>query len=190
MKTETTQTQTMNGVDVAQLMENIEAITANPTLANFNFRLTNKWIDCGLNRSTITSFSGVGEEMEHTKPFVIDADEPPVLLGGDQGANPVEYLLKAITACVTTSLVYHSAAHGIAIEALESSVDGDIDLRGFLGISDEVRSGYRQIRMNFRIKSSATEEQLAMMFSKFANLSPVFNSITQGVPVQVNVDRM
>jgi len=190
MKTEMTQTRTMNGVDVAQLMENIELIKANPTLADFNFRLTNKWIDCGLNRSTVASFHGVGEEINHEKRFVMDADEPTVLLGGDQGPNPVEYLLKAITACVTTSIVYHSAAQGIKIEALESSVDGDIDLRGFLGISDDVRSGYQAIRMNFRIKSDATEEQMAMMFSKFPGLSPVFNSITQGVPVQVNVDRM
>lgn len=190
MTTETTQTRTMNGVDVAQLMENIEVIKANPTLADFNFRLTNKWIDGGLNRSTIKSFSGVGEDIDHLKPFILDADEPVALLSGDQGPNPVEYLLKAITACVTTAVVYHSAAHGIEIEELESSVDGDIDLRGFLGISDDVRSGYQQIRMNFRIKSNATEDQLQMMFSKFPNLSPVFNSVTQGVPVQVNVDRM
>lgn len=189
MNQQMTETRTVNGVDVGQLMEHIEAIKANPVLSKFRFKMNNEWYDGGHNRGTINGYHGVGEDFTRDKSFTLDADEPPVLLGMDKGPNPVEYLLAAITACVTTATVYHAAARGIRIDELESSVDGDIDIQGFLGLNKDVRPGYQEIRMNFRIKSDAPQAELDELLAIAPTLSPVFNSVTQGVPVRVNFER-
>ena len=133
--------QPVNGVDVAQLFETIDAIKEKPDVAKFNFRINNKWINGGQNRTTIKDFYGACEAHPHSEAFVLDADEPPVLLGADQGANPVEFALHALAACLTTTLIYHAAAQGIKIDSLESTLEGDLDLHGFLGLSDSVRNG-------------------------------------------------
>ena len=122
--------------------------------------------------------------------FELDADEPEILLGQDQGPNAGEYLLHALAACVTTAMVYHAAARGIAIEEVESSIDGDIDLRGFLGIDPKVRNGFQKIRMNFRIKADVPDEQLQELCTIGQQYSPVFDSITHGVPVKIAAERM
>lgn len=186
-----TENKTVNGVDVEQLFGTVEAVKATPGIARFKFRLNNKWMECGHNRSTVKTYYGASEEREHPQPFVLDADEPPVLLGQDNGPNPVEYLLQALAACVTTSMVYHAAAHGIEVEEVECDVEGRLDLRGFLGIDKNVRNGYEDIRMNYRIKapklSDAEFERLSRLGPTF---SPVFDSITKGVPVTVSASRM
>jgi hypothetical protein len=132
----------VNGVNVDDLHGTIDAIKEQPTIAKFKFCATNQWFDGGHNRTTIRDFYGACQRHEHKNPFVFDADEPPVLLGEDQGANPVEYALTALAACVTTALVYHAAARGIHLEEVESRLEGDLDLRGFLGMDDNVRRGY------------------------------------------------
>lgn len=174
----------INGVDVDRLGETVKAIQQNPSLATSQFRATNRWINGGHNRSTIQSFYSAGrEDTSRTKPFVLDADEPPVLLGQDQGANPVEYVLHALAACLTTSLVYHAAARGIRIESVESKIEGDLDLRGFLGLSNQVRRGYKEIRVYFSIKSDASAEQL----KELTTFSPVHDIITNPVPVSISI---
>lgn len=161
----------INGVDVDRLGGTVKAIQEHPGLAASQFRATNRWINGGHNRSTIQSFYSAGhEDTTRTKPFVLDADEPPVLLGQDQGANPVEYVLHALAACLTTGLVYHAAARGIRVESVESKLEGDLDLRGFLGISNEVRRGYKQIRAHFTVTSDATTEQLEELTKFFTGL--------------------
>lgn len=120
----------------------------------------------------------------------MDADEPAILLGMDRGANPVEHLLNALAACVTTAMVYHAAAKGIELEEVESRLEGDIDLRGFLGLSDELRNGYEGIRMTFKIKADATDEQLQEIVALGPSFSPVYDSLTKGVPVSVTAERM
>ena len=140
----------------------------------------------GHNRSTIQGFYGAGQEDTSRKStFVMDNDEPDVLLGTDQGANPVEYVLHALAGCLTTSLVYHAAAKGIRIDAVESRLEGDLDLRGFLGMSDEVRNGYDNVRVTFRIKADASEEQLQELCKLAQKRSPVFDIVTNAVPVTV-----
>src|SRR5574338_1269087 len=129
----------LNGVDVDRLFETINAIKQIPRLADFKFRLRNRWINGGLNRSTIKNFYGAGGDNQRDEPFILDADEPPVLLGQDSAPNPVEYLLHALVACVTSALVYHAAARGIKLEEVETRAEGAIDLRGFLGLDDSVR---------------------------------------------------
>jgi uncharacterized OsmC-like protein len=186
--TASAQADVVNGVDVGKLFETVEAIRQTPGLAAFRFRLNNEWIDCGHNRSTIKTFYGAGREDDsRTQPFVLDADEPPVLLGTDKAANPVEYLLHALAACVTTSMVYHAAAKGIRIEEVESEVEGDIDLRGFLGLDESVPRGYRGIRMAFRIKADAPDEMLEEIVRLGPTFSPVFDTVTRPVSVEVSL---
>ena len=174
-----------NGVDVTGLFETIDAVKSDPALASFQFRARNDWLAGGHNRSTIRAFYGCcTEDNSRTDAFTLDADEPPLLLGGDHGANPVEYILHALAACLTTSMVYHAAARGIEIEAIDSSLEGDLDLRGFLGLSNEVRKGYHDIRVCMRVKSRATPDELRELTS----FSPVYDVVSKSVPVKVVVE--
>jgi uncharacterized OsmC-like protein len=183
-------TEMVNGVNVEKLFETIDAIRQKPNLAVFKFRLNNEWIDGSLNRSTIKNFYGAGrEDTARQEPFVLEADEAPVLLGKDMAPNPVEYLLHALAACVTTSMIYHAAAKGIRIEEVESRVEGDIDLHGFLGLDEKVPCGYKNIRMKFKIKADAPEEMLEEIVRLGPTFSPVFDTVTRAVNVEVGLDR-
>jgi uncharacterized OsmC-like protein len=174
-----------NGVNVTGVVETIKAIKADEELAKFQFRARNSWIDGGHNRSTIQGFYGCRMEDEsRTEPFVLDADEPPVLLGQDAGANPVEFILHALAGCLTTTMVYHAASRGIEIDAVDSTLEGDLDLRGFLGISNEVRKGYQTIRVKMRVKSEAKPE----MLRELAQFSPVYDVVSRSVPVDIAVE--
>ena len=150
----------VNGVDVDKLFETIDAIKSTPVIATFKFKANNKWFKGGHNRTYIKNFYGAQKNNPHNKPFELDADEPPLLLGADIGPNPVEYALTALAACVTTSIVYHAAAKGIKLNSVESRLEGDIDLQGFLGLSKEVPRGYKEIRMFFKIDADAPDEKL------------------------------
>jgi uncharacterized OsmC-like protein len=172
------------------LFETITHIKTLPGLAKFKFRIGNEWLEGGHNRSTIESFFGAGQDHKHAIKFQIDADEPTLLLGQDAGANPVEHLLHALAACVTSAMVYHAAAKGIVIDEVESSIDGDIDLRGFLGLDPNVRNGYEQIRMKFKIKAEVGDDELQELCKMGPRFSPVFDSLTKGVPVKVTAERM
>jgi hypothetical protein len=137
----------VNGVNVPELFKTIDAIKATPGIAKFRFRIRNEWLGCGYNRSTVAGFHGALQDIDHLKRFELDADEPPVLLGEDKGANPVEHLLHALAACVTTSMVYHAAAKGIELQEVESQIEGDLDLRGFLGLDPNIRKGYHSYQI-------------------------------------------
>ena len=179
---------TRNGVNVEELFNTIDAVKKAPVIAKFKFRAENEWFDGGHNRTTVKDFYGIQKDHKHEATFKLDADEPPLLLGTGKGPNPVEYLLTALAACVTTSLVYHAAAKGIVLKSVESRLEGDIDLRGFLGISKEIRKGYQEIRMYFKIDADVPEEELQELVQLGPSYSPVFDSITKGVPVKVQLD--
>lgn len=186
----TTPTKTLNGVDVGRLVETVGAVTEDHTLATFHFRARNEWINGGQNRSTIKGFYGAGAEDEtRTDTFSYDNDEPDVLLGTDHSANPVEFVLHALAGCLTTTLVYHAAARGIEVRRVESTLEGDLDLRGFLGISDEVRRGYSEIRVAFDIDApGSSEEDRQELITIAQAYSPVFDVVTHGVPVSVTLE--
>lgn len=174
-----------NGVDVDALFETIEAVKNDSELAKFRFRACNHWFNGGHNQSTIQKFYGCHvEDTTRTAPFVLDADEPPVLLGQDAGANPVEFVLHALISCMTTTMVYHAAAQGIKIEAVDSKLEGDLDLRGFLDLAKDVRKGYQEIRVKMRVKSQAMPATL----QELTKFSPVFDVVSNSVPVQVIVE--
>ncbi len=182
--------QIINGVNVDDLFTTVDSIKATPSIAKFKFRIRNQWEGASQNRSTINTFYGAGQELSRPKPFVLDADEPAVLLGKDAAANPVEHLLHALASCLTTSMVYHAAARRIQIEEVESSFEGDIDLHGFLGLDRNVRNGYQGIRVNFKIKADVPDEQLQEIVALGTGHSPVFESLTNGVPVSVKAERL
>jgi len=169
----------LNGVNVDVVEGVVKAINEEPSLAKSKFRAHNKWINGPHNQSSINGYYTAGEEMNRGKPFVMDADEPPILAGEDIGANPVEYVLHALAACLTTTLVYHAALRGIELE-------GDLDLRGLLGLSDEVQRGYQQIRVNFKVKTDAENIEKLKAFSK---LSPVVETISKGTQVNIQIER-
>lgn len=175
----------MNGVNLNRLIETIRAIQSSPELAAFNFRVHNRWVDGGLNRISVLGYRGTNEELSHAQDFQFQADEPPVLLGEDRGANPVEFLLTALSSCLTTSLVYHAAANGIEIESVESNYEGDIDLQGFLGLDPTVRKGYKEIRVKFKVKTDADEQKLLELM----RMSPVYDVVTNPTPVRLSIEK-
>jgi len=176
---------TLNGVPVDQLVATVAAIQATPSLAKFNFRINNAWSGGSQNRSTAAGFYGAGQQQSRTQPFILEADEPAVLLGKDTAANPVEHLLHALASCLTTSMVYHAAARGIRIERVESTFEGDIDLRGFLELDKSVRQGYQGIRVTFKIKADVPEDRLSEILRLGSAHSPVFDSLLNGVPISL-----
>jgi uncharacterized OsmC-like protein len=184
-----TPTATMrNGVDIAQLFRTLDAVKADPELAQFQFRAQNTWIDGSHNRTTIRDFyAAKQEDTSRTEEFVLDAGEPAILIGSDTGPNPAEYLLHALAACLTTSLVYVAAARGVRLTEVESTLVGDMDVQGALGISDGVRNGFTHIRAAFRVKGDAPEEKLREVVVRAQQRSAVFDMVTNGVPVTVDV---
>lgn len=178
----------INGVNVDQLFGTINAIKETPGLARFRFRAANRWVNGAHNTTTVKDFYGAGQEdTSRAKSFVMESDEPTVLLGEDSGANPVEYVMAALSSCLTTSLVYHAAAQGIKIESVESSYEGELDLHGFLGLSDKVRNGYETINVTFKIKADAPEEKLRELVELAQRRSPVFDIVSNPVPVTVQL---
>ena len=179
----------VNGVNVDELFGTIDAVKNAPVVANFKFRANNEWIEGGHNRTTIKHFYGTQQEHKHERPYHLDADEPPLLLGKDKGPNPVEYALTALASCVTTSIVYHAAARGVTIRSMESRLEGDIDLQGFLGIRDDVPRGYKEIRMYVKIDADAPPERMEEIVKLGPTYSPVFDTITRPVPVRVQLEK-
>jgi uncharacterized OsmC-like protein len=176
---------TVNGIDLETLQGTVQAIDEEPELGKCRFRASNRWIGGNHNCTTITGFYGAKQEIAHKQTFELHADEPPILAGGDDGANPVEHLLNALASCVTTSMVAHAAVRGIHIEELESELEGDIDLRGFLGLSNDVPKGFTDIRIKFRVRADV--DNMARL-KRLTTYSPVFNTITQGANVDIQVE--
>lgn len=180
----------VNGVDVDRLFKTIDLIKEKPEMAKFNFRARNKWVNGGHSHTTIKNFYGAKGVHPHENPFELDADEPPLLLGEDKGPNPVEHALNAVAACVTAAMVYHGAAKGIKIKGIESRVEGDLDLRGFLGISDDIPVGYKNIRIHFKIDADISDEEKEELVKMGHKYSPVFNTISNATPVVAQLDKL
>lgn len=180
----------VNGVNVDGLAATIEAVKTTPEIAKFRFNVRNRWKDAGQNTSTVDNYFGACQVQSRPQAFVLESDEPAILLGKDTAANPVEYLLHALAVCMTSSMVYHAAARGIQIDAVESSFEGDIDLHGFLDLDSKVRKGYQGIRVNFKIKADVPDAELQKIALLGPKYSPVFDSVTNGVPVAVSAQRM
>lgn len=177
-----------NGVDTAALFATIGAVKAQPEAAKFTFRATNRWVTGTHSQGTVSGFFGVGQEQMREKEFVFDGDHPTVLCGGDNGAAPVEYVLVGLAACITAGIGNIAAARKVTLHEVTSTIEGDIDLLGILGLSDEVRNGYEQITMRVSIQGDASAEVLRSIVEQSRARSAVFDIVTNGVPVDINVD--
>lgn len=179
-------TNTLNGMDVDQAMATIRAISDDPEIARFRFRARNRWITGGENLSTIKDFYGAkAEDTSRAEAWEFTNGEPPVLLGHNEGANPVEFLLNALAGCVTTTFVLHAMARGIKVNALSTELEGDIDLHGLLGMNDAVHPGYEEIRIRMHVDADCSDAALADLMAYAQAHSPVCNTICRPVPVKI-----
>jgi uncharacterized OsmC-like protein len=183
----TTENPVRNGVDTATLFATLDAVKGDTDIAKFQFRATNHWVSGTHNRSTIHGFYGAKQEMTHRQPHVFDADHPPVLVGADNGPTPVEYVLHALAACLTAGIANIAAARGVNLTEVSSTVEGDIDLLGIFGLSDDVRNGYQQIKVSFTLRGDEPEK-LRSVVEQSRRRSAVFDIVTNGVPVSIDVD--
>jgi len=187
MNTETAMPATRNGVDTATLFATLDAVKQAPAAAQFQFRAHSEWISGTHSRSTIVDYFGVGEERAHEREFVFDADHPAVLVGKDNGPTPVEYVLHALASCLTAGLANIAAARKVNLTEVRATVTGDIDLNGILGLQ-EVRNGYQQVTVRFVIKGDAPEHVLRQLVEQSRSRSAVYDIITNGVPVDIDVE--
>src|SRR5215211_1332511 len=165
-----------NGVDTEVLFATLDAIKADPSIATFQFRARNRWLGGAHNRSTIRDFYAANQEdTSRTEEFVLDAGEPVILLGTDIGPNPAEYLLHALAACVTTSIVYVAAARKVRLTHVESWLEGDMDVRGCLGVDAGPRNGFENIRLRFHIEGDAPREKLEEIVERAQQRSAVYD---------------
>ena len=177
---------TRNGVDTATLFATLDAVKENPEIAKFRFRASNTWVSGTHSRSTVSGFYGAMQEQAHERDFVYDTDHPAVLVGKDQGPTPVEHVLHALAACLTAGLANIAAARGIDLTEVTSTVEGDIDLLGILGLDDEVRNGYQQIRVSLHLEGD-DPDALRRVVEQSRLRSAVYDVLTHGVPVSIAV---
>ena len=182
-----TNTNTRNGVDVHGLTTTIDAVRENPSLARFQFRSQSRWEEGARATTTIDSFYGAGSEHEHARTHTLQGDEPAVLLGSDTAPNAVETVLASLASCLAVGYAYNAAAQGIEIEQLTFELEGDFDLHAFLGLSDDTRPGYEQIRVRYRVKSPASRDQLVALCDHVQKTSPVLDIIANEVPVSIDL---
>jgi uncharacterized OsmC-like protein len=176
----------INGLDVNAAVATIAALKADKSLARFQFRARNTWVNGGENRSVIRDFYGAGQEdTSRTSSFEFTNGEPPVLLGNNEGANPVEFLLHALAGCVTTTFILHAMARGIVIRELSTELSGDIDLQGLLGLDDSVPAGYEQIRIKMHVVADCSDQALDDLLAYARRHSPVCNTVCRPVPVVI-----
>ncbi|MEQ8966802.1 MAG: OsmC family protein [Azospirillaceae bacterium] len=176
-----------NGVDTPTLFATIDAVAGQPDLARFVFRSEGRWMEGTHSRSTMSGFFGAGGEHVHKTAYTADADHPAVLCGKDDGPTPVEYVLHALSACLTAGIANIAAARGVDLGTVETTVEGDIDLRGILGLSDEVRNGFEGIRVTFTVTGDADAETLGKIVGQSKARSAVYDIVTNGVPVSIDV---
>ncbi len=178
---------TVNGVTVSTVAGIVDAIDQDSSNAHFQFRLNNHWVDGGLNRSQIKDYFALSqEETSRPESFTIDNDEPAITSGGDSSPNPMEYVLHALAGCLTSTMVYHAAVQGIEIESVESYLEGDMDVRGMLGMSNDVRKSFHTVRVGMRVKSDADEETL----TELALFSPVYDLVSNSLPVEFKLTKV
>lgn len=188
MSTTATEAPRRNGVDVPTLFATLDAVKNQKEIAKFQFRASNTWVSGTHNRSQLSGFYGAMQELQHKQVTTLDADHPAVLVGQDNGPAPIEFVLHAIAACLTSGLANIAAARRVDLHKVTSTVEGDIDLLGLLGLSDgTVRNGYQQIRVTFHIEGDADDETLRGLVEQSRRRSAVYDALTNPTPVMINV---
>jgi len=176
-----------HGVRTPDLFATINAVASQPELARFTWRAKSNWVHGTHSRTVFSGYYGAGAEQDRGKQFSADADHPAVLCGDDRAPTPVEWVLHGLAACLTAGIANIAAARGIELDAVTAIIEGDMDLRGILGLSDEVRNGYEGIRIRFEVQGDAPAEKLRQIVEQSRARSAVFDIITNRTPVAIEV---
>lgn len=182
----TTERTIVNGVDVSALEGAVEAISEDSDVGMFTFRAETEWQDALKCVTTIDEFDQAGESI-HSREFTLQGDEPEQILGERTGPNAVELLLGALGSCLSVGYAANAAAMGIELDEMRFEMEGDIDLRGFLGISEDVRPGYESITCTVYMDADATEDELAELREHVEATSPLVDAITNEVPLETRL---
>ncbi len=174
-----------NGVDVPTLLGTINVVAENRNLAEFQFRAASEWQRGTHSSATVNGYFGAGAEHSRPSDFVIEADHPAVLCGGDNAATPMEYLLSALAACITAGIGNIASVRQIELTSVSVKVEGDVNLVGLLGLDDTVRNGFRSIRASVAIAGNASDEMLAKVVEQAAARSAVLDMLRNGTDVAV-----
>lgn len=175
----------LNGIELGELSDCMSSLRQSPEIGKCTFKVTNKWLAGAHCQTEISDFCVAGETIHHDKTHLIEGDEPAILLGTDCASNAAEALLHALGACLNASFIYHATDQGIAIESLEIELAGNVDINGFLGLSEEIRNGFESIDVAFYVKSDAPREKIEELCQFAQQRSPVFDTVTNPVPVNV-----
>ena len=178
----------LNGVNTPALFATIDVVRNQPHLATFQFRAKGEWLGGTHTRTTMSEFSGAGGEHSHTAAYSSAADHPAVLCGADHAPTPVEYMLHALSACLMAGIANIAAARGVTLYSVQSSLEGDMDLRGILGLSDEVRNGFSAMRVSFDVKGDAPAAKLQEIVQQSCARSAVFDVLSNGVPISIETN--
>jgi uncharacterized OsmC-like protein len=185
----TTTTPPRNGIDTAQVYGTLDALKAQPELARFEFRVSNRWVDGPHSRSEIKGFWGAGgEDTSRDEPFVVEASEPPVLFGHNEAPNPAEYLLHALAGCMTLTIVNVAAARKIELHEVTCTLTGVLDARGATGLDDSYRNGFERIRVSYKVRGDAPPEKLREIVERASSRSVVYDMVSNGVPIDLDAD--
>ena len=176
-----------NGVNVEALLGAREAFTGQPELTQFTWRARNEWVNGTHSRTTIDTFHGVGGEQSHHAPQVHDADHPAIFAAEDNGSTPVEFVLHALASCLTGGLAAVAANRGVTLNSVTSTIEGDMDLQGILGMDRDVRNGYSGVRVDFEIDADADAEDIERLVAQSQKRSAVYDILTGNVPVEITV---
>jgi uncharacterized OsmC-like protein len=175
----------LNGIHTPGLFATIDVVKNQPQLAAFQFRAKGKWLRGTHMQTTMADFSGAGGEHSHKAAYTAEADHPAVLCGQDNGPTPVEYVLHALAACITAGIANIAAARGVALHSVTSALEGDMDLRGILGLSKEVRNGFSAMRVTFDIKGDAPQAKLREIVEQACARSAVLDILSNGISITV-----
>jgi uncharacterized OsmC-like protein len=176
-----------NGIDTTVLAVTVDVVRTAPDTGRFRFRAGTEWVDGTHSRSTVRDYHGVGQNRSRERAFTVDSDHPLLLVGRDNGPTPVEYVLHALTSCLTAGIVLAAAQRGVRLTDVRSTVVGDLDLNGMLGLDPGVRKGFGGIGVHITVDGDAPPEVLAEIVEHARTHSAVFDIVTNPVPVTVDV---
>ena len=181
------ETSVNNGVNVDALLAAREALKNAPEAAKFKWRATCKWRNGTHSQTKIQGFHGLGAEQNHKTEFSFEADHPEVFASEDLGATPVEYVLVGLASCLTAGVAAVAQNRGIQLRSVEAKLEGDMDIQGILGIDSDVRNGYDNIKVTFKIDADASKKDIEALVAQSQKRSAVYDVITNPVNVTVEV---
>jgi uncharacterized OsmC-like protein len=176
-----------NGVNVDALLAAREALKGSPEAAKFKWRATCKWQNGTHSRTMIQNFHGLGAEQKHRTEFTFDADHPEIFASEDIGATPVEFVLVGLASCLTAGVAAVAQNRGIQLKSVEAKLEGSMDIQGILGIDSDVRNGYDDIKVTFKIDADASRKDIEALVAQSQKRSAVFDLVTNPTNVSVEV---